>query len=133
MNEKESVSVVNDQRGTPTWARPLAQAICTIILNADCGKGAPYGVYHFTGEADSAAGISWYDFACAIYEEGRRLGLLSKDCQVKPCTSGEFPSKVKRPAYSVLDKSKIKKTFGIKVPDWKESLVDYLEEKCAER
>jgi dTDP-4-dehydrorhamnose reductase len=74
--------------------------------------------------------MTWFDFARAIYEQGRALGLLSKDCAVKPCTSAEFPAKVTRPAYSVLDKSKIKAALSIEIPAWDASLEQYLK-SCA--
>ncbi|MCL2880731.1 MAG: dTDP-4-dehydrorhamnose reductase [Treponema sp.] len=122
MKEKESVSVVNDQRGSPTWARDLAQVIVAFIRQVNDGKTIPYGIYHYTNEGE----ISWFDFAREIYNKGRSLGILTKGCEVKPCTSAEFPAKVKRPEYSVLDKAKIKKTLGIRIPAWDESLREFL-------
>jgi dTDP-4-dehydrorhamnose reductase len=132
MRERDSVSVVNDQRGSPTWAFDLAGTIITLIQTADSGKSRengktiPRGIYHFSGEASSDAGITWFDFASAIYDRARARGLLTKPCAIKPCTSAEFPAKVKRPAYSVLDKTKIKAALGITIPDWKESLEEFL-------
>ena len=122
MKEKESVSVVNDQRGSPTWARDLSETIITLLRFVADGKTVPYGIYHFTNEGE----ITWFDFAREIYRQGYTLGLLTKDCNVLPCTSADFPAKVKRPAYSVLDKAKIKKTLGIKIPAWDTSLKEYL-------
>ena len=122
MNEKDEVKVVDDQRGSPTWAFDLASLILTLIKTVDGGKNVPFGIYHFTDEGN----ISWFDFAKEIYRQGRELGLIKKDCDVKPCASGEYPAKVKRPAYSVLDKSKIKSALGIDIPDWNESLKEYL-------
>jgi len=124
MKEKESVSVVNDQRGSPTWARDLAGTIITFIRLVNEGKTIPYGIYHYTNEGE----ISWFDFAGEIYAQAKALGILTKDCDVKPCTSAEFPAKVKRPAYSVLDKTKIKNTLGITIPAWNESLGKFLKE-----
>jgi dTDP-4-dehydrorhamnose reductase len=126
MRERESVSVVNDQRGTPTWAYNLAETIIALIEQADSGKTIPCGIYHYSGGGPADSGITWFDFASAIYEQGRELGLLAKPCAVKPCASAEFPAKVKRPAYSVLDKSKIKAALGIIIPDWKKSLEEFL-------
>jgi dTDP-4-dehydrorhamnose reductase len=123
MKERESISVVNDQKGSPTWARDLSETIITVIKFVNEGKTIPYGVYHFTNEGN----IAWFDFARKIYSKARSLGILNKDCEVKPCTSAGFPAKVTRPAYSVLDKSKIKKTLGIEIPDWESSLNKYLE------
>jgi len=121
MNERDQVKVVDDQKGSPTWAYDLAQTIIAFI----CGKDAPipYGIYHFTNEGQ----ITWFDFARKIYEQGRAQGILTKDCEVKSCTSAEFPAKVTRPAYSVLDKSKIKRALGITIPPWDESLRKFLE------
>ena len=122
MNERDEIKVVNDQRGSPTWTFDLAEAIMTIIKTAESGKNVPYGIYHFTDEGE----ITWYDFANEIYKQGRSLGILTKDCAVKPCSSAEYPAKVKRPAYSVLDKSKIKSALGIEIPAWDKSLKDFL-------
>jgi len=126
MNEKNEVKVVDDQRGSPTWAFDLASLILTVIKNVDSGKNTSFGIYHYTNEGN----ISWFDFAKEIYRQGRELGLIKKECDVKPCTSAEYPAKVKRPAYSVLDKSKIKTALGISIPVWDESLKEYLK-TCA--
>ena len=122
MKEKESVSVVNDQKGSPTWAHDLAQVIITFIQLVNEGKTIPYGIYHFTNEGE----ISWFDFAREIYARAHALGILTGNCEVKACTSAEFPAKVKRPQYSVLDKTKIKNTLGINIPVWDESLRKFL-------
>lgn len=108
--EKDSLKVVFDQVGTPTYAGDLAQAILKII---DSGKYADNaGIYHFSNEGV----CSWYDFAIEI------MNLSGNLCDIQPCHSDEFPSKVKRPNFSVLDKTKIKETFGLKIPYWKVSL-----------
>ena len=128
MKEREYISVVNDQKGSPTWARDLSETIITFIRLTGEGKTIPYGIYHFTDEGE----ITWFEFAREIYAQARALGILTKDfreiqeCEVKPCTSAEFPAKVKRPAYSVLDKGKIKKTLKITIPSWEESLKKFL-------
>jgi dTDP-4-dehydrorhamnose reductase len=124
MQERESVSVVNDQRGSPTWARDLAETVITLIRLANSGETVPYGIYHFTNEGK----ITWFDFAREIYAQGRALGIVTKDCEVRPCTSAEFPAKVQRPAYSVLDKAKIRSALGITIPAWDESLRKFLEQ-----
>jgi dTDP-4-dehydrorhamnose reductase len=124
MKERDAVSVVEDQRGSPTWAYDLAFAAAALITAP--GGSVPFGVYHYTDEGS----ISWFDFAREIYARGRRRGLLTRDCAVKPCTSAEFPARVKRPAYSVLDKSKIKAALGITIPPWDASLEEYLK-SCA--
>lgn len=122
MKERESISVVNDQQGSPTWARDLAETISAFISLTAEGKTIPYGIYHFTNEGE----ITWFDFAREIYTQAQANGILTKNCEVKPCTSADFPAKVKRPAYSVLDKSKIKTTLGITIPSWDESLRRFL-------
>lgn len=109
--EKESLSVVFDQCGTPTYARDLAEAIIDIINKRDFeGKT---GIYHFSNEGV----CSWYDFTKTIQSMAGNNG-----CRVVPCFSAQFPSKVKRPAYSVLDKSKYKEVFKREVPYWVDSL-----------
>ncbi len=118
--ERDKLNVVFDQIGTPTYALDLAKVIMRIIdeiktpnsslLTSNC-------IYHFSNEGV----ISWYDFAKEICE------LSGNTCDIQPCHSDEFPSKVKRPSYSVLDKTKIKNKLNITVPHWKESL-----KKCIE-
>lgn len=110
--EKESLNVVFDQVGTPTYAGDLALAIFSII-EGDYYKGKE-GVYHFSNEGV----CSWYDFAQEI-----ATAMGHKECKINPCHSAEFPSKVTRPPYSVLDKTKIKQTFGIEIPHWRESMI----------
>jgi dTDP-4-dehydrorhamnose reductase len=123
MNEREEVRVVNDQRGSPTWANDLANVAVDLIMRADSGKSLGYGIYHYTNEG----AISWFEFAEAIYAQGKKLGLISGACAVQPCSSAEYPSRVVRPAYSVLNKGKIKRTLGMVIPRWDESLKRYLE------
>lgn len=108
---RPSINVVFDQVGTPTYALDLAKAIFSIV-EGRLWEGRS-GIYNYSNEGV----CSWYDFACAI----TRLSGHGQ-CSVKPCHSGEFPSKVIRPAYSVLDKTKIKETFGVAVPYWMDSL-----------
>lgn len=110
-SERESLNVVFDQVGTPTYAGDLALTIFSII-EGDIYSGNE-GVYHFSDEGV----CSWYDFAVEI---ARIAG--HKNCCINPCHSSEFPSPVTRPPYSVLDKTKIKTTFGIDIPHWRESL-----------
>jgi dTDP-4-dehydrorhamnose reductase len=122
MQEKEEIKVVNDQHGSPTWAYDLANTAADIIMRIDNGFMLPHGIYHYTNTGN----ITWYEFAQEIYAQGKNLGILKKDCIVKPCTSTEFPAKVKRPAYSVLDKEKIQQAMGISIPQWDFSLGKYL-------
>ena len=113
---KEEINVVADQKGCPTWAHDLAEALMT-LLNKN-GKATVHETFHFTNEGQ----ITWHDFATAIMEIGR------KNCKVNPITTDQYPTKAKRPAYSVLDLSKIKAYAGIEIPDWRESLVKCMEE-----
>lgn len=111
---KPELNVVFDQCGTPTYAYDLAGAIMTIVGRWSSDDASfPYGVYHYSNEGV----CSWYDFTKMIAEYAGRTS-----CNIRPCHSDEFPSPVKRPAYSVLDKTKIKETFGIGIPYWTESL-----------
>ena len=111
--ERKEIGVVADQVGTPTYARDLASALLTIVE-----KGIKPGVYHYTNEGVA----SWYDFTKAIH---RIYGI--QGCNVKPLHTDEYPTPAKRPHYSILDKTKIKKTFGIEIPHWEESLKDCIE------
>lgn len=106
--EKPELGVVFDQVGTPTYARDLAVAIMTAI-----NKGIVPGIYHFSNEGV----ISWYDFTKAIH---RIAGITS--CKVKPLHTSEYPTPATRPHFSVLDKTKIKRTYGIEIPYWEDSL-----------
>lgn len=108
---KPNLNVVFDQVGSPTYAYDLAQAIFNIVENRKY-EGHD-GIYHYSNEGV----CSWYDFTKMIAEYAGHT-----DCDIQPCHSDEFPSKVVRPSYSVLDKTKIKKTFGIHVPYWTDSL-----------
>ncbi len=106
--ERESLGVVFDQIGTPTYAEDLARAIYAAI-----NQGIVPGIYHFSNEGV----CSWYDFTIAIH---RIAGITA--CKVRPLHTDEYPAKAPRPNYSVLDKTKIKTTFGIEIPHWEESL-----------
>ena len=113
MEERDSLNVVNDQIGSPTYAADLAQAIMTILVH----KNWQAGIYNFSNEGE----ISWYEFALAIQEIGQF------DCNIGGIPSSAYPTPAKRPQYSLLDKTKIKTTFGVTVPEYKESL-----RKCME-
>ncbi|QBQ42695.1 dTDP-4-dehydrorhamnose reductase [Sphingobacterium psychroaquaticum] len=108
MTERDEISVINDQIGSPTYAKDLAQAIVDIVDSEDWVGG----IYHYSNEGE----ISWYDFAAAIKEV---KGLAS---MIHPIPTAQYPTPAKRPRYSLLDKSKIHRTFGVEVPDWRESL-----------
>jgi dTDP-4-dehydrorhamnose reductase len=109
--EKESIKVVFDQVGTPTYAGDLANVIYTIIQRDEAD--IKNQIYHFSNEGV----CSWYDFAMAINE------ISGNNCNIQPCHSDEFPSKVTRPSFSVLDKSKIKDQLGIEIPYWRVSML----------
>ena len=108
---KPQLNVVFDQTGTPTYALDLAEAIYDIVENRKYEGND--GVYHYSNEGV----CSWFDFTKMIAEYAGNT-----ECDIRPCHSDEFPSKVKRPSYSVLDKTKIKNTFGINIPYWTDSL-----------
>ena len=114
-SEKESLNVVADQVGTPTYAGDLAEAIVRVLPQISAGTK---GVYHFTNEGV----CSWYDFATEIMDQS---GLT---CQVRPIPSSAYPTRATRPFYSVLDKTKIKTTFDVRIQHWKKGLA-----KCLER
>ncbi|MEN2400330.1 dTDP-4-dehydrorhamnose reductase [Flavobacterium sp. MC2016-06] len=108
MQERDSLNVVNDQIGSPTYAADLAKAIVDIITHSDWKSG----IYNFSNEGE----ISWYEFALAIKEIG------DYNCEVSGIPSSAYPTPAKRPAYSLLDKSKIKDSYNVIVPNYKESL-----------
>ena len=107
---KPQLKVVFDQVGTPPYAHDLARAIAMVLERFD---GSQTGIYHYSNEGV----CSWFDFTKMIAEYSGKT-----ECDVQPCHSDEFPSPVKRPSYSVLDKTKIKKVFGVKIPYWTDSL-----------
>jgi len=108
MSERDEINVVSDQTGSPTYAADLAEAILQIITSHNWQPG----IYHYSNEGI----ISWFDFALAIKE------LTGSNCNVNPIPTSQYPTPAKRPAYSVLNKSKIQETFSIQLKDWKESL-----------
>ena len=110
-SSKPSLKVVNDQTGTPTYALDLASAIFDIIENRKAEDRE--GIYHYSNEGV----CTWYEFARTIAEYAG-----NDECEISPCTSEDYPSPVRRPSYSVLDKTRIKKAFGMSVPLWTDSL-----------
>ena len=112
-NERPELGVIADQIGTPTYARDLARIIMTAI-----SEGIQPGIYHFTNEGVA----SWYDFTKAIH----RLASITT-CHVRPLHTSEYPTAAQRPPYSVLDKTKIKQTYGIEIPYWEESLKECID------
>lgn len=118
-SERDTLNVVFDQVGTPTYAADLASLIYKIIEEDIYHK---QGIYHFSNEGV----CSWYDFAKKICDLSENI------CDIQPCHSDEFPSKVRRPSFSVLDKTKVKETFNIKIPYWEESLTQCIKELKAQ-
>jgi dTDP-4-dehydrorhamnose reductase len=115
---REEVSVVDDQHGTPSYAPDLAAALATIAM----ATTEAFGTYHYTNSGET----TWFGFARRIHDRARALGLLSRDCRLRPIATAEFPTRARRPAWSVLDKTKIVRTFGLSLRPWEEALDDYL-------
>ena len=123
---QSELGIISDQIGTPTYAHDLAKCILTILEKVqnkvDTGDGFEnYGIYHFSNEGVA----SWYDFAEAIFEyqsQDKNLAI-----SVKPISTEEYPTPAVRPKFSILDKRKIKETFGIQIPHWRTSLKTCLE------
>lgn len=112
MDERDEISVISDQIGSPTYALDLAKAIVNIID----GQNWEPGIYHFSNEGE----ISWYDFAVAIKE------IKNLDCSINAIPTSAYPTPARRPKFSLLDKMKIKSTFGVQVPFWMDSLKEML-------
>src|SRR5690606_14394861 len=111
MTERDEISVINDQKGSPTYARDLAEAIETILKS----ELIP-GIYHYSNEGET----TWYDFAVAIRD------LKGLDCKINAISTAFYPTPAKRPSYSLLEKSNIKSAFSIEVPHWRDSLAKML-------
>jgi len=120
MRQRESIGVVADQRGSPTWAADLARAILALVR----APSPRFGIYHFTDSGET----TWHEFAREIHRLGREMGLLERDCRIEALTTAQYPTKAKRPAYSVLDKEKIGRDYGVVPPAWKESLSLFMDE-----
>ena len=117
--EKERLTIVADQRGTPTWTEDLALAIFALL------RTGPFGIYHFS----NAGECSWFDFACDIVAQAVTTGLPTKVSEVIPIATEAYPLPATRPSYSVLSKEKIVAVTGIRIPDWSESLKTYLSQR----
>ena len=114
-NEKKSIQVVSDQKGTPTYAKDLAKTCLDILSDASSTNLSKKGsLYHYSNEGVT----SWYDFSVAIMELG------NIDCKVIPIETKDYPTQARRPMYSVLDKSKIKSDFKVTIPHWRDSLTN---------
>ncbi len=117
-NEKESLNVVNDQKGCPTWSYDLAETIYSFI-KFDSNR---YGIYNYSDSGET----TWYEFACEIYKLALRKGIVHSKVIINPVPSGQYPSKVKRPLYSVLDLNKITAIEGVRIYPYKESLDKFI-------
>lgn len=121
--ERNHVTVVADQYGSPTWARDLAETLLKIVSREDIGLRTGIEIFHYTNEGK----CSWCEFARAIMQQSRAV------CVVDPIETADYPSTCKRPMYSVLDKSKIKETYGLQIPSWEESLEKMLKDPALRR
>lgn len=122
--ERESLSIVADQRGGPTSAASIAAALWQLAERYHREQVLPWGIYHFSGEPY----CSWFDFAQNIFQQASQLGILSKLPELSAIATVDYPTPAKRPAWSVMDCSKITEQLGVKVPDWKKDLTLVLEE-----
>jgi dTDP-4-dehydrorhamnose reductase len=122
-SEREVLRVVYDQTGTPTWSVDLASTLVLICKAIESGE-KPWGVYHYSNEGVA----SWYDFAVAVCEEAAAIGMSLKCTHIEPILTSEYPVPATRPAYSVLNKAKIKKTFNAAIPHWRRSLATMIKE-----
>ena len=126
--DRETLSVVSDQVGSPTWAKDIAEAIAALAQKTQTAKlaerDALFGTYHFTNTGVA----SWFDFAIAIFEEAEALGYPLKLNAVKPITTADYPTLAQRPAYSVLDCQKTARVLGRDAPYWRASLRDMLKD-----
>jgi len=117
-SERDEISVVNDQTGSPTWCHSVAQAIFGFV-----GEPALAGTYHWTDSGQT----SWYDFARAIQEEAVKLGMINKATRIVPIPSSDYPTPATRPAYSVLDCSSTATELGLQQTPWRQNLRGMLE------
>ena len=129
MKENDSVQVVNDQKGCPTFAGDLAGIIIKFIEKSENAKSlfgknkAPsYGIYNYTNEGET----TWFDFANEIYRLAKKHGRIKNNCEITGCSSDEYETKAERPKYSVLSKEKIVKELKIKIPSWQTSLERFI-------
>jgi dTDP-4-dehydrorhamnose reductase len=122
MRSRDRIGVVADQRGSPTWSSDLAAAILRIVT----ASSPSYGTYHFTDGGET----TWYEFALAIRDLGFEAGVLERVCAVDPLTTAQYPTKARRPAYSVLSKDAIVRDYGVDIPDWRISLRRFIFENA---
>lgn len=116
--ERDALSIVSDQVGGPTSARSIAQALWQVAQQYQSSGDCPWGTYHFSGTPT----CSWHDFACEIFTQATTLGLIAKTPKLNPIKTCDYPTPAQRPAYSVLDNTKISQQFNIAQSDWKSEL-----------
>jgi dTDP-4-dehydrorhamnose reductase len=121
--DRETLKVVSDQRGCPTFAADLADAILEMARQAEIGKLVPWGTYHYCGRGET----TWHAFAEAIFEIARQHEMFAVK-QVMPISTAEYSTQVRRPANSVLDCSKVEKLFGIRTRPWREGLAEMIKQ-----
>jgi dTDP-4-dehydrorhamnose reductase len=119
MGQREQLGVVADQVGSPTWARGLAEVLWLLREHPTA-----HGIYHWTDNGS----CSWYDFACAIHAQGRKLGILERDVEISAITTADYPTPARRPAYSVLDSDKLHQLLGHNGADWQVQLEAMMQE-----
>ena len=122
--KRETVRVVSDQWGSPTYAKGLAEMIVDLVRN----RRTEYGIYHYS----NLGRINWYDFAKKIHEIALREGIIHKNVELVPITTAEYPTKATRPLNSCLSKEKIMKTFGLSIRSWEDALEEYITEEVRE-
>lgn len=122
MRERQFLTVVSDQRGTPTYSTSLCDVIAEIIVRETLTPG----IYHVTDEGET----SWYEFACAIRTFAAAMGLIPDTCRVDPITTSQYPTRACRPAHAVLSKRKIEAWLGRDLPLWRDNLAAYLRSLC---
>lgn len=119
MSERKQLGVVDDQVGSPTWCRLIAEACSQILAQQPTGLNDKAGIYHLTASGQT----SWHGFAAAIREFGQQQGILTGEiAQIQPIKTEQYPTPAKRPAFSVLANQKLARTFGLRLPDWRDSL-----------
>ena len=119
-NERDSLNVVNDQTGNPTYTFDVAQLVLAMI-KLDSGE---FGTYHFA----CAGQTTWYQLACEIYRQAKNMGIINKNCEINPVSSSQYPTKAKRPEWSVMNRDRVVARMGIELRPWEVAVGDYLKQ-----
>ena len=122
--ERDELNVVADQYGGPSPAKDIAKTLITLVNQYKKNKSLDWGTYHYCGTEKT----TWYDFAKEIFEQAFEMGLLNKKVKVNPITTAEYPTPAKRPSNSMLNCLKLKTTFNIEMPNWRDALNQVLTE-----